>query len=128
MKDIKLGKGLKKISQACFCGCENLTEVDILSNIVTVDSFAFNDCKMLKKVIVNEGVQKLVLVAFSGCDFLKILLPSSLNEVSDATFISSSKVSKSLSVFYKDLKNLPPSWRFNKINVKDVKKEKCFTI
>ena len=85
---------------------------------------------MLNKVVVNDGVEDISTAAFLNCKFLKIYLPLSLKSISDYCFIRDPDVdevpSKVFSVLCDDVNNIPQGWRFKKIKVKDVKKEKEF--
>lgn len=49
------------------CGLEEITIPD---KVATIPSFAFKDCKQLKKVVCGSGLKRINAWAFAGCDKL----------------------------------------------------------
>lgn len=77
-----------------FSGCENLEEIDIVySNIISAE--AFSNCKKLKKVRLNLGIQQINSRAFYNCYSLSdINLPESLSIVKKEAFRNCHSIKK----------------------------------
>ncbi len=75
-----------KIDSFAFSGCESLEEIDILySN--TISAEAFSNCKKLKKVRLNMGIQKINSRAFFNCYSLSdINLPDTIDTIKKEAF------------------------------------------
>lgn len=48
-----------------------IEEITIPSGVKAIPSFAFKECKNLKRVVCGSGMQRIYAWAFSGCDELK---------------------------------------------------------
>jgi len=55
------------IGDSAFAECENLTKIEIPSNVQKISMMAFYGCKNLKEVTISETVIRLAASAFSGC-------------------------------------------------------------
>ena len=51
-----------------------------------IEERAFADCENLKSILLDEGVQAIESLAFSGRDLYEIVLPDSVRQVSRAAF------------------------------------------
>lgn len=56
-----------------FSGCDNLTEVEVPSNVIRLGDGCFRNCTNLKKVTLHDGLQSIGEAAFLGCENLKEL-------------------------------------------------------
>ena len=65
----------------------DVTIVRFHPSVVEVENEAFRDCKQLREVIFNEGLQKIGWYAFCGCRSLSsIILPTTVTEISNYAF------------------------------------------
>ena len=65
----------------------NVTIVRFHPSVVEVKSKAFKDCKQLREVVFNEGLQKIGIYAFYNCKLLSsITLPSTVIEIGSYAF------------------------------------------
>lgn len=69
-------------------------------NVITIDRHAFNESRnstngsVLKNVVVSEGIEKIGLLAFNGCENLEsVKLPESLKNIDMQAFLGCSKLS-----------------------------------
>ena len=114
IREIELAETLNEIGARAFGGCglrqleipSSLTEIqrgtflqnDIESlvvpgNIKSIGISAFDDCDMLKEVVLEDGVESLDEYAFEMCDILeKVTIPASVTEIASNTFINSPNV------------------------------------
>ena len=71
-------------------GCQipkNVTIVRFHPSVVEVEDGAFRDCKQLRKVVFNDGLQKIGRGAFWCCTSLSsITLPSTVTEIEQFAF------------------------------------------
>ena len=58
-----------------FQDCQNLTSIDIPSNIKTINNNAFLNCKNLTSVTLNEGLQEIGSQAFTETALTEITIP-----------------------------------------------------
>lgn len=75
-----------KLSSFSFSGCESLEEIDVIyANIIPAE--AFSNCKNLKKVRLNMGLQKINSRAFFNCYSLSdINLPDTIDTIKKEAF------------------------------------------
>ena len=77
-------------------GCvvpKDVTIVRFHPCVVEVENLAFSDCKQLREVIFNDGLQKIGWNAFCGCTSLSsITLPSTVIEVENRAFKNCSQL------------------------------------
>jgi hypothetical protein len=65
----------------------DVTIVRFHPSVIEVEFCAFNDCNILKKVILNDGLQKIGAQAFDNCTSLSsIKLPSTVTEIGSCAF------------------------------------------
>ena len=80
VKDLVLPKGVIEIDKLFASHDTNLISVDIPGTLKVIPQGAFNQCKNLQTVILNEGVETSVSDAFRGTNNLhKLFLPSTYN-------------------------------------------------
>ena len=78
--DIPIPNTVNRIQNRAFKE-SNLEEIEIPGTVETIGDYAFQNCKSLKKVVINKGVKKLGIYIFDGCNSLnELFLPSTLTE------------------------------------------------
>ena len=82
LRQITLPSQLKDIFQYTFVRC-GLEEIALPEHVNSIPPFAFKDCKQLRRVICNPGLQKIHAWAFQGCDALTDLQYAANTEVSE---------------------------------------------
>ena len=89
IKEIELPNCLTAISPSAFKGCGQLKSVFIPKNVEYIRNFAFQNCRQLETVIIEEG-SKLTSIndlSFSGCNNLqKIVIPSGVTYIGFESF------------------------------------------
>lgn len=82
-----------RIEDFTYYGRDDLTKVEIPSNIEKIGYSSFCRCHNLKEVIINEGAAAIDSWAFSYCENLKrVTLPDSVTSIEPETFLESAKV------------------------------------
>lgn len=99
------GYPVTHIDLNCFNGLTNLRKVIIPGSVKVIDQGAFGNCKNLKEVVFNEGLEKILSSAFSGVGLESVTLPNSLIEIDQLTFyncpnLKQATLGKSLRIFY----------------------------
>ena len=80
------GKGLKKIEEKAFYGCDSLEEI-VIPEDVELQKNSFSFCESLKKVILPDTMETIGNSVFSGCDSLtKVHLPKKLKKIGFGVF------------------------------------------
>ena len=69
----KLSPDGTTVLDEAFCGCKNLTRIDIPARVTTIGDFAFRGCENLKILNIPGSVTTIRDFAFYGCKNLKIL-------------------------------------------------------
>ncbi|MEX1816136.1 leucine-rich repeat protein [Metamycoplasma hominis] len=62
------------------------TKVTIPSSVKEIGEWAFSDCKYLKEVILNEGLEKIDSGAFQDTNIESIFIPGSVKEIGESAF------------------------------------------
>ena len=71
----------------CFGRCSSLTEIEIPSQLTTIEAYVFDGCTALKSVTMQEGLKVIGREAFRGCEALsQIHLPESITELGESAF------------------------------------------
>ena len=83
IKEVVIKEGCKRIEIESFSRCLSLEKVYLPSTIESIGMFAFNECKNLKEInLENTKVKVLYPGIFQNCKNLeKIYLPDTLEEV-----------------------------------------------
>lgn len=91
------------IAENAFSGCDGLTAVVIAApRLKRIAPYAFKGCKALRRIVLNDGIEKLQHYALSDCEKLEYIdLPESVNEIERA-FSSSGLKKMHLSKSVKD--------------------------
>ena len=75
-------------------------------NVTGIDSYAFNDCSLLKSVVISDGVTSISGSAFCYCDSLtSITIPNSVETISYNAVTNCSKVT-----IYCEAESKPDGW------------------
>lgn len=81
LRDIVWPEDLKFIENGAF-SFNDFEEITVLGNVTDIKAWAFQECKLLRKVKFNEGVINLTTNSFYGCIKLSMIsLPSSLKSL-----------------------------------------------
>jgi len=97
-----------KIANQFFVGNENVSEIEIGTNVQSIGNEAFSGCVKLKFINIGENVTEIGANAFSGCVLLKeVTIPSAVTAVgmqafSDCTELTTVVISGDLSEDKKD--------------------------
>ena len=87
LKEIKIGKGLSKLSRGVFRGCSRIHELVVPENILLIEEDAFCKCTNLERVYMETGIQRIKNHAFYSCHKLaEIHLPASILSLDKAVF------------------------------------------
>lgn len=68
-----IGSNITNVGSNAFCGCLNLTHVELPDSIESLDIGAFRRCSSLEELDIPSGVKKIRNSAFSSCSSLKSL-------------------------------------------------------
>ena len=85
LRHLKLPSGLLYLWGYTFCRC-GLEEICLPDSLQVVPSYAFKDCKELKRVVCGTGLKKISAWAFGGCGQLTELVYGKEVEVSPLAF------------------------------------------
>lgn len=70
--------GVKRIADAAYYGCANITEVVLPETVESIGSQAFSDCPNLKTVILNKGLKSLDNCFSGSCSIKSVTIPSTV--------------------------------------------------
>lgn len=100
LERIDLPESLNTIEHLAFSGCENLKNIKVSGNIVSLSSMTFLDCKNLRSVDIPLSVRNIRNYCFDSCTSLEsIKMPFSV-EIDENTFLHCSSI-KNLILFDK---------------------------
>ncbi|MCR5342266.1 MAG: leucine-rich repeat domain-containing protein [Butyrivibrio sp.] len=81
IKEVNVPKSLTDMSQGVF-SLSSLERVTVPGNVKTIGICAFEDCKDLKEVVIEEGVEMIDEAAFKGNESLaRIEIPASVTQM-----------------------------------------------
>lgn len=87
LQSITLPVTLTEIRHKAFCGCSNLSAIEIPDNVGYIASYAFNGCESLENLKLPEKLVTLEEHAFSGCTKLKsVYVPANVHYIGDYAF------------------------------------------
>ncbi len=111
---IRFPEGITDFGEFLFDGCDGLRRMDLPSGLTylwgytfvrcgleeivlpdgvgSIPSYAFKDCKNLRKVVCGAGMKKIRAWAFGGCDQLTEVIYGENVEVSPDAFRSNSRI------------------------------------
>ena len=85
--DVVIPKGVTRIGNNAFEGCESLTSVTIPEGVTSIDGWAFCGCKSLTSVTLPESVISIGACAFRFCESLaSITIPVSVTSIGWGAF------------------------------------------
>lgn len=68
-------------------GCDQLTGLVLPASVTLIDGYAFDDCKGIETLRLNEGLILMGQFAFSGCEGLtELIIPSTVEEIGSNAF------------------------------------------
>ena len=71
----------------------NLTSITIPGTVKEIPHGCFRGCGQLQEITLNEGLERIDIMAFDGCYNLKsIIIPSTVKEIQEQAFISCSRL------------------------------------
>ncbi len=86
LKTIKLPECLENLWGYTFAG-SGIEEIILPEKLKTIPSYAFYNCRNLKKVVCNSGLKKIRAHAFAGCEKLTEVMNGTGTEISPEAFI-----------------------------------------
>ena len=85
--DITIPKGITKICDYAFVGCDTITNVVIPNSVISIGNSAFFDCSNLKNISIPNSVISIGDSAFYHCSNLKnISIPNSVVNIGAGAF------------------------------------------
>lgn len=123
-KDGSLNSGVKDRTrefgfEKCNITDDGIFDMNEIKDFEEIDYYAFRKCKLLKKVILPEGMVKTSESMFYGCENLEeVILPTSLEEIGNYTFCGCSKLKRVIAGNYSRLKIIG-DYAFAKCNMLD---------
>ena len=93
LESIKLPKSLQYLGRSAFNGCKNLSSVEMQEGPAEIGAAAFHSCSQLKNIIIPEGVNKIGDYAFNYCSNLSMVtLPESLESIGSDAFYHADRI------------------------------------
>ena len=119
---ISFGSSITLIGERCFEGCSNLKEVTFVDTRetiqLTIDNSAFKGCRNLSTIIFGEGLISIGKEVFVDCYSLsKIQFPSSLSQINEYMFASSSIKTVTFANSNTNLKSIADNAFYNASNL-----------
>ena len=85
-----MGNSVKKIYQAVFQWCDNLTSVEFSNSIEYIGAFAFNSCNLNGTIVLPSSLTQIGNRAFGfNLDMEKVYIPKSVKIMGDYVFDNS---------------------------------------
>jgi hypothetical protein len=91
LRELELPSGLRYLWGYTFCR-SGLEEIILPDSIKIIPSYAFKDCKRLKRVVCGSGMRKISAWAFGGCENLTELVHGPDVEVSPLAFEENKRI------------------------------------
>ena len=90
---VKMPLCITSVGYAAFMYCTSLTKID-LTNVSSIDSYAFYGCKSLTHITIPHGVLTIASSAFAGCSSLcKVDIPKSVISIGNSAFADCTNLS-----------------------------------
>lgn len=87
LKNLRIGKGSKKIGRYAFADCAGLEEVFIEDGITEIGDGAFISCTALKQLTLPDSIEKIGKGAFKNCTSLtEIRIPAGVEVIDVSVF------------------------------------------
>ena len=111
LNSVNIPEGTTVIENYAFSGCTSLTDMTIPASVTSIGNYAFSDCTNLTELTIckpkkssaamakgmstvqsnsaeqAEGLQHIGRGAFQNCQFTKLTLPSTLNDIDEEAFV-----------------------------------------
>lgn len=82
-----VGNPIVSIESYAFANCDVLREVSLPDSLVCIEEFAFHDCRMLQEVNLPNSLKVIEKLAFGNCELLSIKsLPVDIRNIGDYAF------------------------------------------
>lgn len=101
LEKIVFPSSLEIIESNAFRGCARLTEASTEDgkgkdpSIISIDNYAFKDCKALENVVLPESLHSLGICVFENCHSLKrIEIPRKIEKISNSAFAGCKSLEK----------------------------------
>ena len=93
MKRVILPIGIEAIEQSAFEDCRSLESISIQDGITKVGSYAFRDCSSLTEIILPVGVKKIGSNVFQNCSSLaNVVISKGIKEINAFSFYNCSSL------------------------------------
>ena len=93
--------------EKCNITDDGILDMNEIKDFDEIDYYAFRKCKLLKKVVLPEGMVKTGESMFFGCENLEeVILPASLEKIDNYTFCGCSKLRRIISGNHSRLKTI----------------------
>ena len=87
IKKIVIKKGVTRIGNYAFAGCQNLTSVEIPNSVTSIGERAFVECLHLPSIEIPNSVKSIGDYAFECCESLTSLeIPNSVTSIGEKAF------------------------------------------
>lgn len=85
--EISIPEGISRIETYAFRDCKRIKKVVLPEGITSVGDFSFADCKSLEEVVLPEGLKEIGNAAFGDCNNLKIInIPDTVEKLGPQVF------------------------------------------
>ncbi len=86
-KNTVIPTGVTRIENLSFCGCSNLTSIEIPESVTSIGGWAFGECSGLTDIKLQSGLTSIGEYAFYGCTGLtSIEIPISVISIAGSAF------------------------------------------
>lgn len=76
------------LGEYAFCGCNNLTHLDLPSGVRSIGRFAFSGCSNLSRLSLPSEVTSIGSYAFEGCSgLIRLSLPPGVTSIGSSAFV-----------------------------------------
>ena len=93
LRELVFNEGLKKIGESAFQDCRLLERIILPSTLTEIGEYAFRGCTNLREIVFNDGLRGIGNKAFWDCMSLEsISLPSTITSISKNAFLACSSL------------------------------------
>lgn len=84
---LKFEENIETIGNSAFKGCTNLDTITFSNNIVSIEAYAFYECRSLKNINIPDSVKEIGKAAFSWCTKMQtITIGEGITYIEDGAF------------------------------------------
>lgn len=95
VSEYTIGNNATKIGNYAFCGCSDLTELNMLEGIKSIGDYTFSGCSGLTELDIPNGVTAIGKYAFNNCvNLISVDFPNSITVIGASAFSGCEAVSK----------------------------------